>query len=211
MLYWPHVGVGTPIVPRHGGYRNLVAYQLAEAIYDGTVSFTRQHVDPRSRTVDQMVQAARSGKQNIAEGSRASGHSSKTEFKLIGVARASLEELLLDYEDFLRVNGLALWDKDHEKAVYIRKLRPAVPPSDRTDQSDPSDRSDSRITYSLYRRTIEDLGPENAANTLIVLIHQANFLLDRLLRRLEQDFLTKGGITEKMYDARKKHRSQKID
>lgn len=185
-----------PIVSKHGGYRNLVAYQLAEAIYDGTVSFTGRHLDPRSRTVDQMVQAARSGKQNIAEGSRASGHSSKTEFKLIGVARASLEELLLDYEDFLRVNGLALWDKDHEKAVYIRKIRPALPPSD------------SRITYALYRRYIEDLGPENAANTLIVLIHQANFLLDRLLRRLEQDFVTKGGITEKMYDARKKHRSQ---
>ncbi|HMS55394.1 MAG TPA: four helix bundle suffix domain-containing protein [Fimbriimonadaceae bacterium] len=191
-----------PIVPKHGGYRKLVAYQLAEVVYDGTVVFTGQHLDPRSRTVDQMVQAARSGKQNIAEGGRASGHSSKSKFKLIGVARASLEELLLDYEDFLRVQGMVLWDKNHEN---IRKIRPSPDQSDQTDQSD---RTDSRITYALYRRYIEELGPENAANTMIVLIHQTNFPLDRLLRRLEQDFLSKGGITEAMYEARKKRKSE---
>ncbi len=110
------------VIGPHGGYRNLKSYQNAEIIYDATAAFCKRFVDRRSRTYDQMVQAARSGKQNIAEGSMASGTSRKTELKLVSVARASLEELLLDYQDFLRQSGLPLWEKDHPKAVEVRKL-----------------------------------------------------------------------------------------
>jgi len=101
----------TDLIPPHGGYRKLKSFQSAELVYDATVKFCDRFIDKRSRTHDQMVQAARSGRQNIAEGSQASGTSKKTELKLVGVARASLEELLLDYEDFLRQRGLALWGK----------------------------------------------------------------------------------------------------
>src|SRR3989304_4705249 len=110
------------LIPPHGGYRQLKSYQNAEIVYDATVKFCDRFVDRRSRTHDQMVQAARSGKQNIAEGSMASGTSKKTELKLVGVARASLEELLLDFEDFLRQRGLAVWGKDHATAQIVRKL-----------------------------------------------------------------------------------------
>lgn len=110
------------IIDPHGGYRNLKSYQTAEIIYDATVKFCRRYIDRKSRTIDQMVQAARSGKQNIAEGSQASGTSKKTELKLVGVARASLEELLLDYQDFLRQRKLPLWNKNHPQAKAIRKL-----------------------------------------------------------------------------------------
>ena len=138
-----------------------------------------------SRTRDQMVQAARSGKQNIAEGSMASGTSQKTEIKLMGVARASLEELLLDYEDYLRQNQLDLWGKDHERAKAVREL---------TYQPD--------RTYSTYRINLEEESAEVAANTLICLIHQANYLLDRQIRKLERMFMKEGGFTERLYKAR---------
>lgn len=101
------------VIPPHGGYRDLKSYQMAEIVYDATVAFCDRFIDRRSRTHDQMVQAARSGKQNRAEGSMASGTSQKTELKLIGVARASLEELLLDFQDYLRQRNLQLWGKDH--------------------------------------------------------------------------------------------------
>jgi restriction system protein len=110
------------LIDSHGGYRELKSYQNAEIVYDATVAFCNRFIDRRSRTHDQMVQAARSGKQNIAEGSMASGTSRKTELKLVGVARASLEELLLDFEDFLRQRGLPLWAKDHPRAQAARKL-----------------------------------------------------------------------------------------
>lgn len=110
------------LIPSHGGYRNLKSFQSAEIVYDATVKFCDRFIDKHSRTHDQMVQAARSGRQNIAEGSQASGTSKKTELKLVGVARASLEELLLDYEDFLRQRGFALWDRNHPKARPIRAL-----------------------------------------------------------------------------------------
>ncbi len=110
----------SPLIPPHGGYRSLKSYQMAEIIYDATVAFCERFIDKRSRTVDQMTQAARSGKQNIAEGSMASATSKKTELKLIGVARASLEELLLDFEDFLRQKGSPLWAKDHPQAIAVR-------------------------------------------------------------------------------------------
>ena len=114
--------MSSSLIPPHGGYRELKSFQQAELVYDSTVKFCHRFIDLRSRTHDQMVQAARSGRQNIAEGSQASGTSKKFELKLIGVARASLEELLLDYEDFLRQRGLMLWDKNHPTAVLVRKL-----------------------------------------------------------------------------------------
>jgi four helix bundle protein len=110
------------LIPAHGGYRELKSFQHAELVYDATVKFCERFIDKRSRTHDQMVQAARSGRQNIAEGSQASGTSKKFELKLVGVARASLEELLLDYEDFLRQRGLVLWGKDHPTAQVVRRL-----------------------------------------------------------------------------------------
>src|SRR4030042_1302196 len=110
------------LMPPHGGYRDLQSYRMAEIVFDATVAFCDRFIDRRSRTHDQMVQGGRSGKQNIAEGSMASGTSKKTELKLIGVARASLEELLLDFQDYLRQKELPLWGKDHEQAQAIRKL-----------------------------------------------------------------------------------------
>ena len=183
---------GKDLIPPHGGYRELKSYQNAEIVYDATVRFCDKFIDRRSRTHDQMVQAARSGKQNIAEGSMASGTSKKTELKLVGVARASLEELLLDYEDFLRQRTLALWEKSHAMAQTVRKLA----------------YSESR-SYATYRTYIEDFSPEVAANTVICLTHQTNYLLDQLLRQLEQQFLKEGGFTEKLYRARSAARNNR--
>src|SRR3989344_930402 len=156
------------LIPPHGGYRKLRSYQMSEIIYDFTVVFCRTYMSystnkAYTRTYDQMVQAARSGKQNIAEGSQASGTSKKTELKLVNVARASLEELLLDYEDFLRQRNFVLWDKDYTKAKEVRALAYR---SNRTNE-----------TYMTYMRE-----PESAANALLCLIHQANYLLDRQLK-----------------------------
>ena len=174
------------VIPPHGGYKGLKAYQSAEIVYDATVKFCDRLIDRRSRTHDQMVQAARSGKQNIAEGSQVSGTSRKSELKLIGVARGSLEELLLDYQDYLRQHDLQLWPKDHPKAEYIRKLA-----------------YKENRSYSTYRTYVEEKSAETAANTIICLIHQSNFLLDQLLRQLEQAFLKEGGFTERLYRSRK--------
>jgi restriction system protein len=177
------------IIDPHGGYRSLKAYQTAEIIYDGTVKFCERFINPRSRTTDQMVQSARSGKQNIAEGSQASGTSKKTELKLVGIARASLEELIQDYQDFLRQRKLPLWSKGHPQAKKIRNLA--------------YDKNRSYLTYKTY---IEDSCAEVAANTLICLVHQANYLLDQLLRQLEKQFLEKGAFTERLYHTRQKAR-----
>ena len=177
------------LIPPHGGYRGLKSYQNAEIVYDATARFCDRFIDRRSRTHDQMVQAARSGKQNIAEGSMASGTSKKTELKLVNVARASLEELLLDYQDFLRQRKLPLWAKDHETAQVVRKLAYA-----------------ENRSYGTYAAYIEEAPPEVAANTLICLINQTNYLLDQQLRQLEQQFLQEGGFTEKLYRARSQAR-----
>jgi len=163
------------LIPPHGGYRELKSFQHAQLVYDATVKFCDRCIDRRSRTHDQILQAARSGRQNIAEGSQASGTSKKFELKLVGVARASLEELLLDYEDFLRQRGLKLWDKNHPTAIVVRRLA------------------------SSY---IEKASPEVAANTIICLIHQTNYLLDQQLRQLEKAFLKDGGFTERLYRTR---------
>ncbi len=173
----------------HGGFRNLKSYQMSEIVYDATVAFCDRFISRFSRTHDQMVQAARSGKQNIAEGSMASGTSKKFELKLVGVARASLEELLLDYQDFLRQRNLPLWQKNHPKAQRIRKLAYA-----------------NNRSYMTYKTYIEGTPPEVAANTLICLVHQTNFLLDQQLRQLEKQFIKQGGFTEKLYRARQSAR-----
>jgi len=180
------------LIPPHGGYRDLKSYQMSEIVHDGTVVFCDRFVDRRSRTHDQMVQAARSGKQNIAEGSMASGTSKKTELKLIGVARASLEELLVDFQDYLRQHGLPLWGKDHPRAREVRAL------CYRSDRS-----------YGTYKPYIEDAQAEVAANTLICVIHQTNYLLDQQLRALEKGFLEEGGFTEKLYRARTETRERR--
>lgn len=188
----------TPLRP-HGGYRKLRSFQVAEIIYDGTVVFCSRFLDARrTRLVDQMVQAARSGRQNIAEGSRASGTSSQTELRLVGVARASLDELLLDYEDYLRQHGLSLWSKDHPKARQVRGLAGASG-ENRTDQTDRTNRTD---TYNRYRSFIQESDAETAANTLICLIHQANYLLDRQIGALESQFVHEGGYSERLAAAR---------
>jgi len=182
------------LLPPHGGYRKLRSFQSAQLVYDATVLFCDRFVDKRSRTHDQMVQAARSGVQNIAEGSMASATSKKTELKLAGVARASLEELLLDYEDFLRQRGLALWRKDDPRALAVRKRYQ----SDGSDKSDTSDQSDPH--------RIRTADPETAANTLVCLINQASYLLHRQLQQLEQAFLAEGGFTERLYRERQARR-----
>ena len=182
------------LIQPHGGYRRLRSFQTAQLAYDLTVVFCSRFVDKRSRTHDQMVQAARSGVQNIAEGSMASGTSKKMELKLTGVARASLEELLLDYEDFLRQRGLRMWGKESPEALAVRRKYQSDGP-DKSDRSDGSGRSDP---YGVATAS-----PEGAANTIICLINQASFLLGRQLQKLEQSFLAEGGFTERLY--RKRH------
>lgn len=177
------------LIPPHGGYRELQSYRMAEIVFDATAVFCDRFIDRRSRTHDQMVQAARSGKQNIAEGSMASGTSKKTELKLIGVARASLEELLLDFEDFLRQKGLPLWGKAHPQAQAVRKLC-----------------YQKNKSYATYKTYIEQSSPEVAANTMACLIHQTNYLLDQQLRALEKEFLQEGGFTERLYRTRSQMR-----
>jgi restriction system protein len=181
-----------------GGYRTLRSFQVTTIIYDATVAFCERFIDKRSRTVDQMVQAARSGRQNIAEGSRASATSSQTELRLVNVARASLDELLLDYEDFLRQRGLRQWAKDDPEACAVRE----VGRLHRTDRSDQSDRSGDQ----RYARWLTDADPAVVANTVICLIHQANYLLDQQIAGLERQFIQEGGYSERLAAARLEQR-----
>jgi four helix bundle suffix protein len=208
-------------IPPHGGYRDLISYRKAEIVYDATVSFCERFLERRDRTVDQMVQAARSGKQNIVEGSMASGTSKEMEIKLMNVARASLEELLADYLDFLRVRQLALWDKNSKAALTVRKLARQEDRSHESHESDGSHTSHeshesyethrshkSHESYETYRTYIETRSPETVANIIICLIHQANYLLDRQIRQLERAFLKEGGLRERMTRARLEERDR---
>ncbi len=178
-------------IPKHGGYRNLLSYQRSEVVYDATVWFCGRYLERRDRTVDQMVQAARSGKQNIVEASMASGTSKETEIKLTNVARASLEELLVDFQDFLRTRGMALWDKDSREAVFVRKLG-----------------ASKNTSYETYRTYIETRPPEVVANIIICLIHRTNYLLDQQIRQLEKAFVEEGGLRERMTRARLNERAR---
>ncbi len=186
-----------------GGYRRLRSFQVTSIIYDATVSFCERFVDKRSRTVDQMVQAARSGRQNIAEGSRASAASSQTELRLVNVARASLDELLLDYEDFLRQRNIAQWGKEDSRARQVRAIG-GNRRENRTDRSDPTDRPD----WQAYTQWLENPDPAVVANAIICLVHQANYLLDRQIEGLERQFIQDGGYTERLAAARMDERQK---
>lgn len=178
-------------LPQQGDYRRLRAFQVTTVIYDITRWFATNNFAPGDRTIDQMVQAARSGRQNIAEGSAAGSTSKETEIKLTNVAKASLQELLLDYEDFLRQNELLAWDKDNPKSVQTRAFCRS--------------HNDSRD----YMERIRKRSPETVANIAIILIHQADVLLERLIERQKADFLAKGGIREEMTRARLEARKNK--
>ncbi|HUE71285.1 MAG TPA: four helix bundle suffix domain-containing protein [Pirellulaceae bacterium] len=179
-------------IPSHGGYQNLLSYQKAQIVFDATFYFCKRFLDKRDRTVDQMVQAARSGKQNIIEGSQASGTSKEMEIKLTNVARASLEELLEDYRDFLRTRGLEEWTLDHRFAMRLRELN-------RTPGAN----------YETFRKGIENPDPAICANVIIGLIKVTNYLLDRQLKSLEEKFLKDGGLREAMTRARLASRTQR--
>jgi four helix bundle suffix protein len=192
-----------------GGYRSTASFQTATLIYDATVWFCEKFVDPRSRTVDQMVQAARSGRQNIAEGSRCAATSSQTELRLVNVARASLEELLLDYEDYLRHRRLPQWAPDSPEASAVRSVAAQLRRKDRSDPSDTPDLSDltDHQRWSLYARWLDHADPAVRANATICLIHQANFLLDRQIAALETAFITDGGYSEQLATERLRQRA----
>lgn len=222
-------------IPPHGNYRSLLSFQKAEVIYDITYRFCERFLRRGDRTIDQMVQAARSGKQNIVEGCQVSGTSKESEIKLLNVARASLEELLNDYLDYLRVRGHALWEKDSKQAIFVRRLgRSSQSGSNASDGSDDSpaprppcssgDPDASSLTvqaqpsdvrppsppsaYDAFRDFVETRPAETVANIAICVIHQANYLLDRQIRAAEADFLARGGIRERMTRARLESRDR---
>ena len=187
-----------------GGYRETCSFQTATIIYDATVWFCEKFVDSRSRLTDQMVQAARSGRQNIAEGSRASATSSQTELRLLNVARSSLEELLLDYEDYLRHRRLRQWTPDCPEALAVRQV-PRKFKADSPNSPDTSDLTDQE-RWTLYAPWLEHADPAVRANALICLINQANFLLDQQIASLETRFIEEGGYSEQLATARLAHR-----
>lgn len=183
-----------------GGYRDTASFQTTTLIYDATWWFCEKFLDSRSRTVDQMVQAARSGRQNIAEGSRAAATSSQTEMRLLNVARASLEELLLDFEDFLRHRHLPQWGLDSGEAQIVRNI-PRKYRENQSDQSDLTDLTDQE-RWKLYSPWLEHVDSVVRANATICLIHQANFLLDHQITALEKAFVEGGGYSEQLATAR---------
>jgi four helix bundle suffix protein len=205
-----------PLITKHGGYRHLKSFQLAQLIYDVTVRFCNRYVDKRSRTHDQMVQAARSGVQNIAEGSQASGTSKKTELKLTNVARASLEELRLDYEDFLRQRGLQIWEREDPRRQNLIDRRCATADDVARWVLDQHDRGiggrggqNSRQKNESTTSTLstQPTFPELAANAALVLLKVACSLLDRQIAAQAAVFEKEGGFTERLYRVRSQSRS----
>ncbi len=178
-------------LPPHGNYRELLSFQKAEIVYDLTFRFAHKYLSKGDRTIDQMIQSARSGKKNILEGSKAALTSKETELKLTNVARASLEELLDDYKDYLRARDLPLWDKDSREAQYVRRLGRKNPQ-----------------TFEDYREFVETRPPEVVANIALCLIHQTDYLLDQQIRRLEKDFVKEGGLRERMTRVRVQYRNK---
>lgn len=196
-----------------GGYRDAASFQAATIIYDATYWFCEKFLAPRSRTVDQMVQAARSGRQNIAEGSRAAATSSQTELRLLNVARSSLEELLLDFEDYLRHRCLPQWAPDSPEALAVRGVVRLFK-KDRTDRTDPADRTDQKLLkdqerWAFYAPWLDHDEPAVRANALICLINQANYLLDQQIAALEKQFVEEGGYSEQLAAARLAARGRK--
>jgi len=190
-----------------GGYRKTVSFETATIIYDATYWFCERFVDKRSRTRDQMVQAARSGRQNIAEGSRAAATSSQTELRLLNVARASFEELLLDYEDFLRHRRLTQWSPDSPDALAVRD----VPRKFKVHQSGTADLTDltDQERWGLYAPWLDHQDPAVRANAMICLIHQVNYLLDQQVAAVEKQFVTGGGYSEQLAAARLVERNRR--
>ena len=180
-----------PFLQQKGNFRNLIAYQKAECIYDITFYFANKFLGKGDRTVDQMIQAARSGKQNIAEGAAAATASAETEIKLMNVARASLQELLIDYEDYLRVRDLCKWDINDKRSKQTRLVC--------------SKHNDT----AFYTEAIKTRSDETIANIAITLIHQTDVFLRKLIERLQDDFLQNGGIREQMTRARIDFRKNK--
>ena len=176
-------------LPQHGHYRHLRVYQVTEIIYDITYYFTQHYLSKGDRTIDQMVQAARSGKQNIAEGNQAAATSSETEIKLTNVAKASLEELLDDYEDYLRVRNLQQWGNLHPRYEKMRQY------------------ARSNQIKKDYALNIQKMNDEEIANLCITLIHQANYMLHKLLETMQDRFVTEGGIKERMFQSRVNYRN----
>lgn len=180
------------LLPPRGDYQTLLSFQKAQVVYDITFRFARTCLAKGDRTVDQMIQSARSGKQNILEGSKAGSTSKETEIKLTNVARASLEELLADYQDYLRVRDLRQWNKDSPEARYVRRLGRIRPQS-----------------FDLYREFVATRPSEVIANIAICLIHQTNYLLDQQLRTLAQEFVEQGGFRERLTRVRLNYRRQR--
>ena len=179
----------TGFIPPHGGYEALYSFQKAQIVFDATVYFCGRFLERRDRTYDQMVQAARSGKQNIVEGSQISGTSKELELKLTNVARASLEELLTDYRDFLRQHRLEEWTSVHPYTQRLRQLN-------RTPGAN----------YETFRKGIEHRDPAICANVILGLIKVTNYLLDRQIAALEKAFIENGGLREAMARARLQER-----
>lgn len=169
-----------PLLPRTGNYRKLYTYQKAEAIYDITYYFCKNYLQRGDRTVDQMVQAARSGKQNIVEGSAASATSKETEIKLVNVAKASLQELLIDYEDYLRTRNHRQWEND---SVELQKMR---------------ELGRKHNDSAFYMPLVKTRPPETISNMAICLIKQTDFMLFKQLQAISEDFLKNGGMRERM-------------
>jgi four helix bundle suffix protein len=199
------------LIPKHGGYRKLKSFQVAQLVYDVTVRFCDRYIDPRSRTHDQMVQAARSGVQNIAEGSQASGTSKKMEMKLTNVARASLEELRLDYEDFLRQRGMPIWERSDLRRDALIARRPgsaedvAAWVREVHDNSGPGGQGGPGGASGPSTASTPSTGatyPEIAANAALTLIAVAVVLLDRQLAAQAAAFENEGGFTERLYRVR---------
>ena len=206
------------LIPKHGGYRNLKTFQLAELIYDVTVRFCGKYLDPRSRTVDQMTQAARSGRQNIAEGSMDSATSKKLELKLTGVAKGSLEELRLDYEDYLRQHSLPLWEPEHPTLVRFKKRRCASLEDFRDWVADEAARTKENTDKHGRTRT-QETAPVHpvrespcpsvfVANGALSLLNLCIYLLDRQLKAQAAAFEQDGGFTERLYRKRIEKREQ---
>jgi len=205
------------LIPLHGGYRKLKSFQVAQLAYDVTVRFCDRYISPRSRTHDQMVQAARSGVQNIAEGSQASGTSKKTEFKLTNVARASLEELRLDYEDYLRQRGLAQWPREDARRAELITARPATADDvaawaravhGQDGQSEQHGRGKTETKSTASTQSTVSTFPEIAANGALALLAVACSLLDRQIATLEKNFVEEGGFTERLYRVRSERRNR---
>ena len=176
---------------RHGGnHRKLLSYQKAEVIYEMTYYFCHKYLSGKDRTIDQMVQAARSGKQNIIEGCAASATSSKMEITLVNVAKASLQELLEDYLDYLRTRGHSQWEENSPQWTAMREL------------------GRKHNDAEFFMQLCATRPPETIANMAIILIHQADYLLFKQLERLEQDFLNEGGFSERMSRLRRQNRDK---